>query len=609
MTDALLVLAGPLAAFALLAVVAPLRRSGKPAAVLSIAGIGVSLLAAVALFARVRAAGAPSILEIVWAPMLTAPSITFGLLADGISASMAVLVAFVALLVQVYSLSYMSEEKPAAFGRYYTYHSFFAFAMLGLVLAHNLLQTYVFWELVGLGSYLLIGFWFDKPEANRAALKAFWTTRLGDVGFAIGIVVLWSSAGTFTFAELFAKADGGILAGTALTFGVAGVYLGAMGKSAQFPFHIWLPDAMEGPTPVSALIHAATMVAAGVYLMVRIAPLLAHTPQVATVVFSIGVLTAFLAASMALVENDIKRILAFSTVSQLGFMMAAVGAGSASAAYFHLVTHAFFKALLFLTAGSLIHAAHTNDIFKMGRLSRAMPVTGVCFAAGALALSGVVPTAGFFSKDEVLAAVLAGGHPIGFAILVVTAGMTAFYIGRAFFVAMMGPNTAHGHPHEPPWAMKAPLIVLAVLAVVAGALAPLVKSFFAPSVEHAPFIVPMLGTIAAAIGILIAWAGYQKRAFDPANVRRAFGPLVTVLKRRWYVDDVFEFGYRFAYLKISNAVGWLDRYVVDGFVNAITWGTWVFAGRLTAMQSGRVQGALYATAFGLVVLVWLAWAR
>ena len=616
MTDALLVLAGPLAALVLLSIVPPLRRSGRPAAAVSLAGIALSLAAAVALFVRVHAAGVPSVLEVVWAPMTRGPSITFGLLADGISASMAVLVSFVALLVQVYSLAYMSGEKPAGFGRYFTYHSLFAFAMLGLVLAHNLLQTYVFWELVGVGSYLLIGFWFEKPAAGRAALKAFWTTRAGDVGFAIGIVVLWSVAGTFTFADLFAKAGSGALAGTALTLGVAGIYLGAMGKSAQFPFHIWLPDAMEGPTPVSALIHAATMVAAGVYLMVRIAPLLAHTPQVATVVFAVGVLTAALAASMALVENDIKRILAFSTVSQLGFMMAACGAGSASAAYFHLVTHAFFKALLFLAAGSLIHATPTNDIFRMGRLARPMPVTCACFAAGALALSGVFPTAGFFSKDEVLAAVLAGGHPIGFAVLVATAGMTAFYIGRAFFAAMMGAKDAGGHPHEPATAMTFPLVVLAVLALVAGAAAPFIPGLFAASIahesvstEHAPLLVPLLGTAAALAGAALAWAGYQRRSFDPAAIRRAMGPLVTVLERRWYVDDVFEGGYRFAYLKLSAAVGWFDRYVVDGVVNAVTWATWIGAGRLTALQNGRVQDALYATAFGLVVLVWLAWAR
>jgi NADH-quinone oxidoreductase subunit L len=616
MTAALLVLGGPLAAFALLALLPPLRRSGKPAAVVSLAGIGVSLVAAAALFARVHAAGVPSVVEVVWAPMTKGPSITFGLLADGISASMAVLVAFVALLVQVYSLAYMSDEKPSAFGRYYTYHSLFAFAMLGLVLAHNLLQTYFCWELVGLGSYLLIGFWFEKPAAGRAALKAFWTTRLGDVGFALGIVILWSSAGTFTFADLFAKAGSGALAGSALTLGVAGIYLGAMGKSAQFPFHIWLPDAMEGPTPVSALIHAATMVAAGVYLMVRIAPLLAHTPQVAAVVFGIGVLTAFVAASMALVENDIKRILAFSTVSQLGFMMAACGSGSASAAYFHLVTHAFFKALLFLVAGSLIHAVHTNDIFKMGRLARSMPVTCACFAAGALALSGVIPTAGFFSKDEILAAVLAGGHPIGFAILLVTAGMTAFYIGRAFFVAAMGHGDAPGHPHDPSAAMRIPLVVLAALAIVAGVAARWIPGLFTASIapsaeasEHTPLLVPILGTAAALGGLAIAWAGYQQRSFDPAAIRRAMGPIVTLLERRWYVDDVFEAVYRFGYLNISTAVGWLDRYVVDGLVNAVTWATWTASGRLSAIQTGRVQDALYATAAGLVLLAWLAWAR
>jgi len=616
MTDALIVLAGPLVAAATLALIPPLRRSGKPAAFVSIAGIGVSLIAALALFARVHAAGAPDVSELVWAPMTKGPSITFGLLADGLSTSMAVLVAFVAGLVQLYSLAYMADEKPASLGRYYAYHSLFAFAMLSLVLAHNLLQTYVSWELVGLGSYLLIGFWFERPAAGRAALKAFWTTRLGDVGFAIGIVALWTSAGTFTFSELFAKAGAGTLSGTALTLGVAGIYLGAMGKSAQFPFHIWLPDAMEGPTPVSALIHAATMVAAGVYLMVRIAPLLSYTPGIATVVFAIGVLTAFLAASMALVENDIKRILAFSTVSQLGFMMAAVGAGSPEAAYVHLVTHAAFKALLFLAAGALIHAVHTNDIFKMGRLGRVMPITCACFAAGALALGGVFPTAGFFSKDEVLAGVLAHGHPIGFAILVLTAGLTAFYIGRAFFVAAFGANTAEGHPHDPPLAMRGPLVVLAVLAVGTGFAVKFVPALVTASLgqhagseEHAPLYVPLLGTAAALTGLAIAWAGYQRRSFDPGAVRRSLAPFVTVLERRFFVDDVFEAGYRFVYLRISSAVGWLDRYVVDGLVNAVSWGTWSAAARLSRIQSGRVQDALYAVAAGLVLLVWMAWAR
>jgi NADH-quinone oxidoreductase subunit L len=618
MTQALVVLFGPLAAFALIGLLPPLRRSGRPAAVVSIAGIGASLIAAIAQAVPFASASeaAPCLYDFVWAPLSTVPSIRFGLLIDGLSASMAVLVAGVALAVQVYSLAYMAEEKPSSLGRYYAYHSLFAFAMLGLVLAHNLLQTYVFWELVGLGSYLLIGFWIEKPEAGRAALKAFWTTRLGDVGFAIGVVVLWAASGTFAFDELFAQAGSGALAGTALTLGVAGVYVGAMGKSAQAPFHIWLPDAMEGPTPVSALIHAATMVAAGVYLMIRIAPLLAHTPQVAGVVFAIGVLTALLAASMALVENDIKRILAFSTVSQLGFMMAAVGAGGATAAYFHLVTHAFFKALLFLTAGSLIHAVHSNDIFKMGRLARAMPVTTACFAAGALALAGVPPLSGFFSKDGILAVVLAGGHPIGFALLLVTAGMTAFYIARAFIVATLGPHAAGGHVHESPALMTVPMALLALLAIAGGAVAWWLPRLFETTLattqaeaEHAPFFVPVLATTVALIGIAIAWAGYQVRSFDPAAVRAKLKPVVTVLERRWYVDDVFEGSYRAIYLKTSAAIGWLDRYVVDGVVNAASWGTWQLAGRLRAIQSGRVQDSLYFVAGGLLLLAWLAWTR
>ncbi|HEX4823636.1 MAG TPA: NADH-quinone oxidoreductase subunit L [Candidatus Polarisedimenticolaceae bacterium] len=611
------VLAGPLAALAAIGLLPPLRRSGLPAAIVSIAGIALSLAAAAVQAAPfLRDGASPAALDFVWAPLASAPAIRFGLLVDGLSASMAVLVSLVALLVQIYSLAYMAGEPRPSLGRYYAYHSLFAFAMLGLVLSHNLLQTYGFWELVGLGSYLLIGFWFERPAAARAAQKAFWTTRLGDVGFALGIVILWGASGTFTFSDLFAKAGDGSLAGLPLVLGLTGVYLGAMGKSAQVPFHIWLPDAMEGPTPVSALIHAATMVAAGVFLMVRIAPLLPHAPALTEAVFAIGVLTAFLAASMALVERDIKRILAFSTVSQLGFMMAAVGAGSASAAYFHLATHAFFKALLFLTAGSLIHAVHTNDIFKMGRLARTMPLTSICFAIGGLALAGIVPTSGFFSKDEILAAVLAGGHPVGFAILVGVAGMTAFYIARAFFVAILGSGQPEGHPHESPGTMTMPMLVLAGLALAGGALAPVVPRLTAATLgalpaetEGAPFFVPVLGTSAALVGLAVAWAGYVKKSFDVEALRRAAGPVTTLLERRYYIDDLFEAVYRRVYLGISAAVGWTDRYLVDGVVNAVTWGTWSLAGRLRVLQSGRVQDALYFVAGGLVLLAVLAWAR
>jgi len=429
MTPVAIILGGPFAAMVILGLLPPLRRSGRPAAYFSIACIGAGLIASILLFLRFNESGEILRWEFLWAPFSQFSSIHFGILIDGLSASMLVVVSLVAFVVQVYSLGYMSDETPGSLGRYFTFQSLFAFAMLGLVASHNTLQTYAFWELVGLGSYLLIGFWYKKPEAARAAMKAFWTTRGGDVGFAIGVILLWSAGGSFVFEDLFHQADTGALSGTLLTLGVIGLFLGAAGKSAQFPFHIWLPDAMEGPTPVSALIHAATMVAAGVYLMVRIAPLLEHTPQVAFWIMSIGAFTAILSASMALVARDVKRILAFSTVSQLGYMMAAVGAGGAVAGYFHLTTHAFFKALLFLAAGSVIHAVHSNDIFDMGRLWKKMPFTGLYFLVGGLALCGMF---------------------------------------RAFFVVIFGDRDSQGHAHESPAIMTLPMGLLAVLALIAG---------------------------------------------------------------------------------------------------------------------------------------------
>jgi len=510
----------------------------------------------------------------------------------------------------------MSDETPGSLGRYFTFQSLFAFAMLGLVASHNTLQTYAFWELVGLGSYLLIGFWYKKPEAARAAMKAFWTTRGGDVGFAIGVILLWSAGGSFVFEELFHQAEIGALSGTMLTLGVIGLFLGAAGKSAQFPFHIWLPDAMEGPTPVSALIHAATMVAAGVYLMVRIAPLLEHTPQVAFWIMSIGAFTAILSASMALVARDVKRILAFSTVSQLGYMMTAVGAGGAVAGYFHLTTHAFFKALLFLAAGSLIHAVHSNDIFDMGRLWKKMPVTGLYFLVGGLALSGIWPLAGFFSKDEILIDVWAHGHPVAFWTLLITAGMTAFYMFRAFFVVFFGDRESSGHPHESPAVMTVPMGLLAVLAATVGiaGLGGLIHSSMqhSISVSHAPSAaahaswIPLAGTAAAVLGFLLALFGYQLKLFSPEKIYRAFGPISTLLERRYFIDDFFEFLYRTCYLGLSALIGWIDRFIIDGLVNYLTWLTYALAGWVRRTQTGRAQDALYAIAIGLLLLVFLA---
>ena len=611
---AIVALAAPALALVAIGLIPPLRRSGRPAAWVSVAAISAALAAAAVAAAEVVRSG-PAVREVLWAPLHSFPPVRFGILLDGLSATMAVLVAGVALAVQVYSLGYMSGESRPSLGRYFAYHSLFAFAMLGLVLSHNTLQTYVFWELVGLGSYLLIGFWFERPAAARAALKAFWTTRLGDVGFAVGVVVLWAAGGTFVFSELFERAADGSLAGPMLAVGVAGLYLGAAGKSAQFPFHVWLPDAMEGPTPVSALIHAATMVAAGVYLMVRIAPLLAHTPTVSAWVLGIGCLTAFLSATMALVERDVKRVLAYSTVSQLGYMMAAVGAGAAGAAFFHLSTHALFKALLFLAAGSLIHALHTNDLFEMGGLSKRMPWTAATFLIGALALAGVFPLSGFFSKDEVLAGVLDHGHRFAFAVLLATAFLTAFYIFRAFWLAFLGGRDADRHAHESPPVMLAPMAVLAAGTALAGvggwrAIAHMlgVSVSFPEGVHagHPPAIVPVLGSAAALAGIALAWSGYGRGLWSPAALRARLAPAVRVLERRWFIDDLFLALYRALYLVPTRIVGWFDRYLVDGVVNWVTDRTRAASQALRVTQSGRVQDALYFLVAGAIVLLALA---
>src|SRR6266852_1757724 len=366
----------PALSFVLLSLTVPLRRSGKPAAWLSI------VLSAGALVAAVSAwhASVPDMARRMlweWIPVEDGVLTSVGVLADADSTLMLILVALVSFLVQVYSLGYLADEPPASLGRYYTYQSLFAFSMMGLVLAPNFVQLFICWELVGLCSYLLIGYWYTRPEAARAAVKAFWITKAGDTGMLVGIVLLWYQTGTFDFLQLLQLADTGLIPLEGLGVITFCIYLGAAGKSAQFPFHVWLPDAMEGPTPVSALIHAATMVTAGVYLLYRTAFLFEKTPDVLAAVGWIGAFTALLAATLACVQSDIKRELAYSTVSQLGYMMAAIGAGFAGACFHHLLTHGVFKALLFLGAGGVIHGVGTNDIFAMGGLGRRMPQTGI----------------------------------------------------------------------------------------------------------------------------------------------------------------------------------------------------------------------------------------
>jgi NADH-quinone oxidoreductase subunit L len=594
----LLVLGMPFVAFLLLAVVGPLRRTGRGAGLVSIAAIAISFVAALTVWTRGYAAERTW----GWIPADGAPIASVGVLVDPLSNAMLVLVSLVSLLVQVYSLAYLGDERPAPLGRYYTYQSLFVFSMLGLVLAPGFLQMFVFWELVGLCSYLLIGFWYERPAAARAAVKAFWITKLGDVGFIVGIVLLWSATGTFEFTDLFEKAHGGTLVVPGLATVMFLIYLGAVGKSAQFPLHVWLPDAMEGPTPVSALIHAATMVTAGVYMVTRTEPLFALVPDVLTLIAWVGAFTALLAATMACVEGDIKRVLAYSTVSQLGYMMAAAGAGAAPAGFLHLLTHGLFKALLFLAAGAVIHAVGTNDIFRMGGLGRAMPHTAVVFVVGTLALAGVPPLAGFFSKEAVLGGVWEAHLTGPFLMLALTALLTAFYMFRVVFVTFFGRAHAGGHPHEAPWLMRGPLWLLAALTVVVG-----IRLALGGAEAHgeAPGWLPPLSVGLAAAGFVLAWAMYQRGAIDPARVATALGPLDYLARRRYGLDGLYAGLYRGIILGFSRLIGWIDRYLVDGILNALTALTLRAGDGLRRIQSGRAQDYVYGVAFGVLLLfVW-----
>ncbi len=593
---ALAVLGLPFLAFLLLALVAPLRRHGRSAALVSIAAIGGSLAAALWLW--LVPPEATIVRRWEWIPSEDGPLVSVGFYIDPVGLAMLVLVTLVAFLVQVYSWAYLEGETPPSLGRYYTYQSLFAFSMLGLVLAPNFVQMLIFWELVGLCSYLLIGFWYDRPAAARAAVKAFWTTRLGDVGFVTGIVLLWRATGTFDFTALFGAAAAHRLpAGLSLTMLL--IYLGAVGKSAQFPLHIWLPDAMEGPTPVSALIHAATMVAAGVFMVTRAFPLFAATPPVLGLIAWVGAFTALLAATMACVETDIKRVLAYSTVSQLGYMMAAAGAAAPHAAFFHLVTHGLFKALLFLAAGAVIHAVGTNDIREMGRLFYALPQTGTVFLVGTLALSGIWPLSGFFSKEAVLAAVWNAHLGVPFAMLALTALLTAAYMFRVVFLAFFGDREPGGHPHDPPAVMAVPLWILAILTVAIGVRGALTGE----GGDSAPRWLTALSLALAAAGIGLALATYELRLVSPAALARALGPLDFVARRRYGLDAVAAAVYRGLLLGLSRLIGWVDRYLVDGVVNVLSAWTLRAGDWLRRIQTGRAQDYVYGVAVGFLLLL------
>ena len=463
--------------------------------------------------------------DISWVVIGDGVTIHLGLIMDSLTVVMLIVVTVVSLMVQIYSQGYMRGDP--GYHRYFAFMSLFTASMLGLVLADNLLLLYVFWELVGLSSYLLIGFWFHRPAAANAAKKAFIVTRLGDFGFLIAILALFFNTGTFDIAELHSLAIAGAIAGTTLTWVAIGIFAGAVGKSAQFPLHTWLPDAMEGPTPVSALIHAATMVAAGVFLVARMYPLFAHSEQALTTVAIIGGVTAIFAATIGLVMTDIKRVLAYSTISQLGYMMLGLGTGGIAIGIIHLFNHAFFKALLFLGAGSVNHATGTFDIRQMGGLRRLMPWTYATFVIASLSIAGIWPLAGFWSKDEILASSL-GSQPILFYLAMLTVFMTAFYMFRVVFLTFggeyrgSGSNAHGGKPHESSSVMVIPMVILAILAVASGWLN--VTGGFGQLLGHGETYsfaqgffgilahpLPWISLILAGLGILLAYAIYSAK--------------------------------------------------------------------------------------------------
>jgi NADH-quinone oxidoreductase subunit L len=539
-------------------------------------------------------------------------TVDFGLKLDALSLMMLLVVTGVGSAIHIYSYGYMHDDP--GFSRFFACMSLFTFSMLGIVLANNFLQMFIFWELVGVSSYLLIGFWFEKASAADAAKKAFITNRLGDFGFMLGILVVWLGSDTLTFSEI--DHFGGTVSAT-----LAGllIFCGAVGKSAQFPLHVWLPDAMEGPTPVSALIHAATMVAAGVFMLCRVFFLLEPSGAL-TVIAWIGGFTALLAALIAVQQNDIKRILAYSTLSQLGYMVMGVGLAAPEAGMFHLTTHAFFKALLFLGAGSVIHVMHhEQDIWKMGALRKKMPVTFWTFMVGTLALAGVWPLSGFFSKDAILAA--ANNHSLPLFILAVgVAGLTTFYMFRLVFVAFFGAAKSTGvdHAHESPGVMVWPLRILAIMSIAGGVIG--IEALFAGALkpggdhphgliaqlvypfQHAP-VAALSGLAAFAIGLFAAWKIYWNAKDDQFAVK--FSGLSKLMSNRFYFDEIYEATVIRIHDTIDAISDWIDRWIVEGFCIGLVRGGTDLTGRaLRLVQTGNLQTYAFLFVVGVAVVLW-----
>ena len=562
-----------------------------------------------------------------WLPFTLTLSIDLGILLDPISVMMLIVISTVSFMVHLYSFGYMKGER--GFQRYYAFLSLFTMSMLGLVVATNIFQMYLFWELVGVSSYLLIGFYYTKPAAIAASKKAFIVTRFADLGFLIGILVYGYYAGTYTFQPNEMALLKGGAAMIPLALGL--MFIGGAGKSAMFPLHIWLPDAMEGPTPVSALIHAATMVVAGVYLVARMFPLfIDYAPHVLHLVAYVGAFTAFYAASVACVQSDIKRVLAFSTISQIGFMMVALGVCTSTdphegglgymAGMFHLFTHAMFKALLFLGAGSIIHAVHSNEMSAMGGLRKYMPVTHITFLIACLAIAGIPPFSGFFSKDEILTACFRFSPVMGW-IMTVIAAMTAFYMFRLYYGIFWGSSEpgqksasdeSHSHqhtPHESPLAMTVPLMFLAAVTIVAGLIpfGHFVSSNGEAYTIHLDWGVAGTSIAIAVISIAVATFMYkgEKQPVADALARR-FNGLWTAAYHRFYIDEVYQFiTHRIIFGCISRPIAWWDRHVVDGFFDFLAWGANATSDEIRGLQSGRIQQYTFVFLLGTLALILL----
>ena len=559
-------------------------------------------------------------IKFTWLSFSENVSIDMGIILDPISVMMLVVVTFVSLMVHIFSLGYMKGEER--FATYYAFLALFTFSMLGLVVSSNLFQVYMFWELVGVSSYLLIGYYYDKPSAVAASKKAFIVTRFADLGFLVGILILAFYGKSLDIktlienlqsSELTAISTASFIGISALTWGLTLIFIGGAGKSAMFPLHIWLPDAMEGPTPVSALIHAATMVVAGVYLVARLFPLFSLTQAALSIVTFVGIISAFLAAIIACTQTDIKRVLAYSTMSQIGYMMFALGVSGYggenglgyTASMFHLFTHAFFKSLLFLGAGVVIHFIHSNEMKDMGGLRKYLPVTNLSFFIACLAIAGIPPLAGFFSKEEIL---LASYHSnkIIFGIALFTSGLTAFYMFRLYFSIFWNKQAeVHHHHGEGPVSMKLPLIVLTLCSIFAGWIpfGEYISSDQKPLESHFDPLFSIAPVAFGVFGILLAMWMYKKQSSKPQQISISLGGLYKAAYKKFYIDEIYLFiTKKIIFNLIGRPAAWIDRNIVDGLINGIANTTATISGWIKGIQSGKVQS--YAIYFfgGIVAL-------